>query len=69
LLSLVSQRVAADPFTKVKKMIKDLISKLMEESTSETEHKGWCDTELTTTNRHVTSKAQRSPSSMQTLKT
>jgi uncharacterized protein YoxC len=29
-------------------MIKDLISKLMEEATSETEHKGWCDTELTT---------------------
>jgi len=25
-----------------------LISKLMEEGTSETEHKGWCDTELTT---------------------
>jgi hypothetical protein len=48
LLSMVSQRVAADPFTKVKKMIKDLISKLMEEGTSETEHKGWCDTELGT---------------------
>merc|ERR1719217_797453 len=29
-------------------MIKDLISKLMEEATSEAEHKGWCDTELTT---------------------
>merc|ERR1719271_2057606 len=29
-------------------MIKDLIVKLMEESTAETEHKGWCDTELTT---------------------
>jgi len=29
-------------------MIKDLIVKLMEEGTSETEHKGWCDTELTT---------------------
>merc|ERR1719181_1738879 len=26
----------------------DLISKLMEEATSESEHKGWCDTELTT---------------------
>jgi len=38
----------ANPFVKVKKMIKDLISKLMEEGTSETEHKGWCDTELTT---------------------
>merc|ERR1719265_1086447 len=48
LLSLVSERVATDPFTKVKKMIKDLVSKLMEESTSETEHKGWCDTELAT---------------------
>merc|ERR1719386_552256 len=29
-------------------MIKDLIVKLMEEATSETEHKGWCDTELGT---------------------
>jgi len=48
LLALVSQKVATDPFTKVKKMIKDLIVKLMEEATSETEHKGWCDTELVT---------------------
>merc|ERR1719409_1395513 len=29
-------------------MIKDLIVKLMEEATAEAEHKGWCDTELTT---------------------
>jgi hypothetical protein len=48
LLAMVSQRVATDPFTKVKKMIKDLISKLMAEGTGETEHKGWCDTELAT---------------------
>lgn len=48
LLSMVSEHVANDPFKKVKKMIKDLIVKLMEEATSETEHKGWCDTELTT---------------------
>jgi len=48
LLSLMSERVASDPFTKVKKMIKDLIFKLMEEATAETEHKGWCDTELAT---------------------
>jgi len=48
LLSLVSQRVQNEPFKKVKKMIKDLIVKLMEEATSETEHNGWCDTELTT---------------------
>jgi len=48
LLLDVAQRVEADPFTKVKKMVKDLIIKLMEESTAEMEHKGWCDTELTT---------------------
>jgi len=57
LLALVSQRVAAEPFTKVKKLIKDLISKLMEEATSETEHKGWCDTELTTNKQTRDSKS------------
>jgi len=59
LLTLVSERVAVDPFTKVKKMIKDLISKLMEESTSETEHKGWCDTELTTNKQTRDAKSEQ----------
>merc|ERR1719517_366286 len=48
LLSQVSAQVAGNPFVKVKKLIKDLIVQLMEEATAETEHKGWCDTELTT---------------------
>merc|ERR1740121_2327307 len=47
-LSALSVRVADDPFTKVKKMIKDLIVRLMEEANDEAEHKGWCDTELST---------------------
>jgi len=47
-LSALAVRVTEDPFGKVKKMIKDLIVRLMEEANEEAEHKGWCDTELST---------------------
>jgi len=47
-LSALAERVSSDVFVKVKKMIKDLIVRLMEEANEEAEHKGWCDTELST---------------------
>jgi len=48
ILSALATKVEADPFKKVKKMIKDLITKLMEEAAAESEHKEFCDTELST---------------------
>jgi uncharacterized protein YoxC len=47
-LALAAARITADPFKKVKKMIKDLITKLMEEANAEADHKGFCDAEMAT---------------------
>jgi hypothetical protein len=57
-LSALATRVESDPFSKVKKMIKDLIVKLMEEANDEASHKGWCDTELSTNEQTRKEKTQ-----------
>jgi len=48
ILALLAAKVEADPFKKVIKMIKDMITKLTEELNDEAEHKAFCDTELST---------------------
>lgn len=55
-LSAMSIRVQEDPFEKVKVMIRDLITKLREEASEETEHKGWCDKELAENKKVRTSR-------------
>merc|ERR1719313_1900525 len=48
LLSLIAAKAGSDPFVKVKKMIREMITKLMEEANAEAEHKAFCDTEMGT---------------------
>jgi len=47
-LSVVAAHTEADPFVKVKKMIKDLITKLMESANAESDQNAYCTTELAT---------------------
>jgi len=47
-LSVVAAHTEADPFEKVKSMIKDLITKLMEEANAEQDQHGYCQAELAT---------------------
>merc|ERR1719473_1922704 len=46
ILQLLAAKAASDPFKKIIKMIKDMITKLVEEANEEAEHKGFCDQEL-----------------------
>merc|ERR1719359_1863488 len=58
ILRVLAMRVSEDPFKKVSKMIKDLIVKLMEEANGESEHKGWCDSELATNEQTRVAKTE-----------
>merc|ERR1719247_1840635 len=58
-LSMMAEKVASDPFEKVKKMVKDLIVRLMEEANEEAEHKDWCDQELGTNKQTRDTKSEQ----------
>lgn len=42
----MAEKLAADPFTKVKQLIDNMITRLLEEAHADADHEGFCDTEM-----------------------
>jgi vacuolar-type H+-ATPase subunit I/STV1 len=57
MLALAANRASEDPFAKIKKLIKDMIIKLMEEANAEADHKAYCDVEMATNKQTRDNKA------------